>query len=402
MILAGQLLLVDQPPRARIAPGYVVLKDDRIDQVVVGTIPDSYDAGGPTALISPGFIDTHLHLPQFDMIGGHGMPLLDWLDNLTFPAERKWADVDYASAMTRRVIDQCFDHGTTTIAAYASCHHQSTLAALKIASEMGMRGVIGQVLMDREVPKDLCGTTQQMVDEADATQQAFPPSQRMSAAVTPRSAISFTADLMAQLGELSVQRDAIVQTHLAEPERECELIEKLFDGTRYVDVYNNAGLLHRHTLLGHGIYLSESDRQTLVDTQAVVAHCPTANSFLRSGTMNRHQYLGENVRLSLGSDIGAGYERSMVRVGKAMIESAALIGDSFPSAAEAWYAITAGNAAAMGLVDAGRLQPGDPADVLLIQPDIPWLENTASPLSNLMFAWDDRWLTTTFVRGNCA
>ena len=116
--------------------------------------------------------------------------------------------------------------------------------------------------------------------------------------------------------------------------------------------------------------------------------------------MNRDVLLSDAVRIALGSDIGAGYERSMVRVGRAMIESASAIGENYPTPSQAWYQITAGTADVLGWQDAGRIAQGNPADLLVIQPDIAWLDSSVDPLAMLMFAWDDRWLSKTMLRGN--
>ena len=399
MILTGQLLLCDQPKVARLAPGIVRVSDGHIVEVIEGEISGSADIGSASTLICPGFIDTHLHLPQFDMIGAHGMPLLDWLSDVTFPSERKWADADYARAMATRVFRQCLSVGTTAICAYGTVHHDGTMSALEVASNMGMRGVIGQVLMDRNAPDYLIRDADQLLDEASQTLGKFPVTGRMAAAVTPRFAVSCTEQLLEGAGKLASEYDAIVQTHLAETVRECELVEELFDGTRYIDVYRHAGLLTARTLFGHGIHLNEADRDSLRAAEAIVAHCPTANSFLRSGTMNRHVLVSDNVPVSLGSDVGAGYERSMVRVARAMIEAASAIGDDYPSAAEAWFQMTAGNADALGWSDAGRIAVDHYADLVVIQPDIPWLDEPVDPLARLMFAWDDRWIEETLLRG---
>ena len=221
----------------------------------------------------------------------------------------------------------------------------------------------------------------------------------MAAAVTPRFAISCSEDLLSGAGKLAREQGSMVQSHLAETVSECELVERLFDGRSYVDVYRQAGLLCDRAIFGHGIHLDADDRASLQQTGATVAHCPTANSFLRSGTMDRVALLRDSVKLAVGSDIGAGYERSMVRVARAMIEAAASLGGDYPDAAAAWYAITAGNADALGWADAGRLRAGAAADLLVIEPTIPWLDSPVDPLSMLMFAWDDRWLKQTMLRG---
>ncbi|MEL7089189.1 MAG: amidohydrolase family protein, partial [Planctomycetota bacterium] len=243
----------------------------------------------------------------------------------------------------------------------------------------------------------------QLLDETADLLDSFPAHGRLAAAVTPRFAVTCTAAFMADMGKLAAERGAAVQSHLAETVPECELIAELFDGRSYVDVYRDAGLLTRRSIYGHGIYLDDADRRTLADTGAVVAHCPTANSFLRSGTMDRRAHLSGGVNVSLGSDIGGGYERSMVRVARAMVEAAASFADvpadQLPGAAEAWWQITAGNADVLGWADGGRLAAGQPADVLVIEPNIGWLSSSVNPLAMLLFAWDDRWIKRTLVRG---
>ncbi len=399
MILAGQLLLDGENGRCRIAPGYVRVDDDVIAEVVEGEIPDVADFGGPDALITPGFIDAHLHLPQFDIIGAHGMPLLRWLVEVTFPAEAKWADSDFAQEMMDRVLSHLLGKGTTGICAYATVHHKSAKAALETATEWGMRGVIGQVLMDREAPSELCREAGQLLDEASQLGDLFPSNLRMAAAVTPRFAVSCSEELLQGAAVVSWEQNSMIQSHLAETEDECAIVSALFGGRSYVEVYQEAGLLNERAVYAHGIHLDAGDRSMIAQAGAVVAHCPTANSFLRSGTMNRSALVRDDVRLAIGSDIGAGYERSMVRTARAMIESAATIGDEVPCAAAAWYAITAGNADSLGWKDAGRLRVGAPADLVVIEPDLPWLTTPPDPLANLMFAWDDRWITRTLLLG---
>ena len=118
MIIAGTLLLPDtqsDTPGVRLAEGWLRTEGGRIVEVHEGGLPASFDLGGDGHLISPGFIDTHMHLPQFDLIGAHGMRLLDWLDQVTFPNEARWADADYAAAMTDRVIDQLLSVGTRVL-----------------------------------------------------------------------------------------------------------------------------------------------------------------------------------------------------------------------------------------------------------------------------------------------
>lgn len=406
--LGGQILQSDRDGRAVVRPGVVEIDGPRIASLQFGDIPESVDDGDANTLICPGFVDTHLHLPQFDSIGAAGMRLLPWLSQVIFPAEQRWNDLEFARRMISRVADQCLAVGTTAVCAYATVSHPATMAALTAFDQIGFRGVIGQVMMDQDAPAALLRTQEQLVDEVGRTLERFPPSGRIAAAVTPRFALSCSRELMVQAGQLAAEYGAVIQTHLAETQAECAEVDKRFDGDDYVQVYAHAELLTDRTLLGHGIHLDGDSQQRLAESGSLIAHCPTANSFLGSGTMNRFSHLSHGIPVTLGSDIGAGFERSMVRVGRAMIEAATRIAlengyeidDSarIPSAAQAWHQITAGNADALRWTDVGRICEDATADVLVIKPDLPWRE-TRDPLSTLMFAWDDRWIAKTILRG---
>lgn len=413
MIIAGTLLLPDSTghrPGLRLSRGWLRTDGGRIVEVHEGGMPASFDLGGDGCLISPGFIDTHMHLPQFDLIGAHGMALLDWLDRVTFPAEARWADADYAEDMTERVLDQLMSVGTTSFAAYATVHHEATRRALGCCARRGLRAVVGQVLIDQEAPDSMLRDAGECLTETEALLNEWPTSSggsyggRVSTAVTPRFAITCSEGLLKAAGDLARKHDAYIQTHLAEMKPELEAVARLHGGPNYTSVYHKAGLLGPRTLLGHCIYLSDAERAVLAGTGGVAAHCPTANSFLRSGTMDRKQLLDAGVTLSLGSDIGGGYERSMIRVARAMIEAAFFASPEehqAPGAAEAWWQATAGNADAMGWPDTGRIQENAEADLVILHPDIPW-QTAHNPLGMVMFAYDDRWVKQTIVNGEVA
>lgn len=397
MILTGQLLLADQG-KCWIEPGVVRVSQDRIAEVIRGEIAKSPDFGGERCLIAPGFIDCHLHLPQFDSIGSHGSPLLEWLEQVILPAESQWEDVAFAQAMTDRAVDQLLQCGTTGIAAYTTVHHRPALAAMELVEQRGLRAWVGQTLLDDESLAPHRVETNRLLDELGATLNRYPIGGRVCAAVTPRYALGCTDRLMQGCGQLSRETGSLIQTHLAENVDECAAVQNRF-GKDYLDVYDSFDLVGPNTIFGHGIHLSPENLMRLADSRSVVAHCPTANDFLGSGTMRWAEMTRRQVRLALGSDIGAGYETSMVRVARAMILSAARLGKAFPDASQAFYNITAGNAKMMGWDDGGVLRAGAVADLLLIEPKIDWLSPTVDPLSSMLFSWNDHWIRSVWLRG---
>ncbi|GIK18317.1 MAG: hypothetical protein DYG93_12570 [Leptolyngbya sp. PLA2] len=401
MLITGTMLLPD--PREgghglRLADGSIVVRDGRIVAVREGDRADRPDLGGDDALILPGFIDAHVHLPQFDSIGADGMELLTWLDRVIYPAEARWADPDVAGAMALRACRQLASFGTTGIAAYLTVHYEGSLAAARAVNDLGVRAILGQTLMDRGAPAELVRPALQLLAETGAFLDALRGTARVEGAVTPRFAVSCTPELLAGAGALAQRTRAPVQTHLAETEAECRRVAELFAGTPYTEVYARAGLLGDRTILGHGIRLDGRERAALARTRSVVAHCPTANTFLRSGSMDRAGLLRDGVRLALGSDIAGGPDRSMVRVARAMLETAKARGDTPPTAADCWRQITAGNADALGWKDSGRIAPTAWADLVVVTPDVPW-RDAPDPLARLLYAWDDRWITATLAAG---
>ncbi|MFG0325807.1 MAG: amidohydrolase family protein [Phycisphaerales bacterium JB037] len=401
MIIAGWLMLPDEGRSVRLELGFIEVRDGHITEVELGDPVFMPDRGGPGTIICPGFIDAHVHLPQFPCIGAHGMELLDWLARVIFPAEARWEDAAVAAAQAEASIRAMLSFGTTSFAAYATVHHAGARAAIRVGHEFGVRAMIGQVLMDREAPAELIRPAEQLLEEASQLRGLG----RVEAAITPRFAISCTPELLAGAGRLSAELRAPIQTHLAETERECERVTELFGGTRYAKIYDEAGLLNDRTILGHGIRLDEEDRGLLRARGSVIAHCPTANLFLGAGSLDRAATDKAGVRLALGSDVAGGPDRSMVRVARAMLETARWRDDAAPSPGECWWQITAGNAGALGFADAGRLATGQPADLVLIEPDAPLglgaegATDPRDPLAALLYGWDDRWVRRTLVRG---
>jgi guanine deaminase len=403
MIIAGQMLLTDSPSRTRLAPGWVRVEGGKMAEVGAGACPHRVDIGGDGWVVTPGFVDAHLHLPQFDVIGVDGLPLLEWLNRAVFPAEARWADAGFAGAMGERVAKRLLSHGTTAVAAYGTVHHDGTAAAMRAVAEAGLRGVVGQVLMDRGAPAELVRPAAQLVREAEAMKGVG----RIAPAVTPRFAVSCSAELLTMAGGLAEANGQVVQTHLSETEDECRLVGELFEGRGYLEVYERAGLLTARTVFGHGIWLSDAERARIASAGGVVAHCPTANLFLGAGAMSRTAAMARGVRLALGSDVAGGPDVSMVRVARGMIETAKRLrapfaegegnGGPLPTAAECWWRITRGNAEAIG-IDGGRIAVGADADLVVFRPDVP-LELSPDPLSMLLYGWDERWIGAVIVGG---
>jgi len=399
MILQGRLLAVaDRSPQ----PGWLRVEEGRIVEVAGGDPPEPPVAGGPGAILCPGFIDAHIHLPQIDQAGCDGLELLAWLDKVIYPAEGRWADPEVARTGVLRASREMLASGTLGYAGYLTSHPQGVVAALDENQGPDLRAIVGQVLMDRNGPQELLVDPKELARLAGPLKQ--PPGGRTALSVNPRFAVACSDEMLA-LAAARARTGAFIQTHLAEAQRECELVAGLFpDDPHYAGVYDRHGLLTDRTLLAHCLHLDDDQWRLIAERRSVVVHCPTANTFLRSGLFDLDAARTHGVRLALGSDVAAGPDVAMPRVARAMIETAKTramalpdgAATHIPTPAEAWTLITRGNADALGFTDMGRIEPGAAADLLVLSPGLPFDDHL---VGRLIYTWRDEYIETVVLNG---
>ncbi len=369
---------------------------------------------GRDALISAGFIDTHVHYPQTPMIASHGAQLLDWLNRYTFPTELKFADKAHARATARLFLQENLRNGITTSCVYCTVHPQSVDALFEEAELLGLRLAAGKVLMDRNAPAGLLDTAQSGYDESQALIAKWHGRGRLLYAITPRFAVTSTPAQLAAAGALWRHHPGcLMQTHIAESRREVALIAELFpDRQSYLDVYDHHGLCGPRAVFGHGIWLDEPEMHRLSASGAAIAHCPTSNFFLGSGAFDlaRAVRTDRPVRVGIGTDIGAGTTFSILATLDAAYKASQLNGQSL-TAGHAYYLATRGSARAMYLDDRiGSLAVGMEADLVVLDmrstPLIDFRMNEARSFAEQLFVQmtlgDDRAVQATYVAGRLA
>lgn len=385
MLLKGKLLI--DPARAP-RPGWLRVEGGRITEMGEGEPPGRAraDLGGADRIICPGFIDAHLHIPQFDSVGLDGMDLLEWLHKVIYPAER-WFGAGAARGGTRLALRRMVTQGTLGFAGYLSSHGEASREAISVLEQVGIRCVVGRVAMDREAPEDLTREDRERARMSPRPSPLAAPARggRVEISANPRFAVACSEELLAEIGWLRRERpELIIQTHLAESRGECEKVAALFPEARhYTDVYERAGLLGPRTILAHCCHLSDEEWRLIAERGCVAAHCPTANLFLRSGVFDLSAAERHGVRVALGSDVAAGPDVAMPRVARGMIETAkwrsivhgGANGVRVPAPAEVWTIITVGNADALGWKDAGRLEVGAAADLLVLRVPETWMDD---------------------------
>jgi guanine deaminase len=369
-------------------------------------------------LLTPGFIDTHVHCPQLDVIASHGSALLDWLETYTFPAEQRYADAGVAAEGATRFLDALLAHGTTAAVVFPTVHKVSADALFAAGQARGMRLVAGKVLMDRHAPPQLLDDVATAKRDCEALIERWHGTGRNAYAVTVRFAVTSTPGQLAMAGELGRRHAGLyMQTHVAENADEVRWVAELFpDARSYLDVYHQHGLLHERAVLAHGIWLDAHDRALLRDTGAQIAFCPSSNLFLGSGLFDWQAAVDSGHRMSLATDVGGGTSLSMLRTLAEAYKVQALRGHRL-SAWTLLHAATLGAAQGLGLdSEIGHLGTGALADLVVwdwavgpvarhrdavAQGAVPGA--AAQDLHARVFAWltlgDERNVVTSYVAG---
>ena len=385
------------------------------------------DVGDPIDVrpfvLLPGMVDLHAHLPQLPNAGlGAGLDLLTWLDRYIFPLERRFDDAEDAARLAPAAFRTFAAAGTTTLLAYGAVYKASMDGAFRAAEEHGIRAILGKVMMDRV-------TYDETIEPATILDRSLRESEeliaewhgaddgRLGYAVTPRFAVSCTAELLRESASLAARTGTWWQTHVSEDPGEIAEVARLFPGSSdYVDVYDRAGGLGSRTVLAHAIHLSDRELARLVDTDTRVAHCPSSNLFLASGIMPLARYLEAGLGVGMGSDVAAGPDPSIfsvMQVGAyAQAALRTVVGETRPSLAPLdWLRMgTLAGARALGIDDRiGSLEVDKEADLIAVDPrftaarrDLPYDTERVAPeevMSRLIFRAHPDMVRGAWTRG---
>jgi guanine deaminase len=376
-----------------------------------GRYPDVAVQHFPGRIIAPGFVDMHLHYPQLDVIGSPADGLLPWLENYTFPHEKRFSDHEYNAQAAAFFIAELLRHGVTTALAFATSHPESVDALLGEAQRRSLRLIAGKVLMDQNAPDGVRDATEQSLLDTDALIKRWQGVDRLGYAITPRFVPSCSAAQLHGAGELAaIHPDVWIQSHVAENRDEVAWVRQLHPEARsYLSVYDRFGLLRPRAVYAHCIHIDDEDRALLRSTGAAAAVSPTSNLFLGSGFFDYEGADRMDFLYGLGSDVGGGTSFSPFHTMLAAYY-VGREGQTKPGVSltpqHLWWQHTGGAALALGLEGViGNLLPGCEADFVVLNPQAtPLLARKtaqAASLDELLFALivlgDDRVIEQTVI-----
>lgn len=363
---------------------------------------------GPHQIIIPGFVDLHIHAPQWPQLGkALHLPLEEWLTKYTFPLEARFHDLAYARCVYDSLVKTLLSHGTTTAMYFATKHVEATELLAELCLHHGQRAYVGKVAMDdpEQCPDDCRDANPQQAINGTVQLirhiQTHPANTRglVKPVITPRFIPSCTDELLQGLGELATEHRCHVQTHCSESDWEHQyVLDRL--GKTDTEALADFGLLTRHSVLAHSNFMTDEDMMRVQHHGSGIAHCPLSNAYFANSVFPLRAALDKSVRVGLGTDISGGPSASMLDACRSAISSSRMLESGVdpqrPVAErgrpgsrinfiEAFHLATAGGAdvldAPVGLFEVGRQ-----FDALLIDMDA-----SGNPLDEFTEAnsWED-------------
>jgi guanine deaminase len=362
--------------------------------------PDSSYINYSNFLLIPGLIDTHVHLSQYFIRGKQSPNLIEWLNKYVFAEEYKSRNKEYSLSVTSAFFKDMIKSGTTTAAIYTNIFKESADIAFQLAERIGIRALIGKVMMDVNCPDFLMEDTEEsFYDSVELFEKWNNKSKLLDYVFTPRFAPVCTPKLMKKIGDFASKNDAFIQTHLSENWDEINWIKKLFpNNSNYTQVYNDFGLLGEKSILGHAIHLNNNEFDLLKKTNSKIAHCPESNFFLKSGRFNWNKISRSEIDFGLASDVGAGTILSMLN----SMKMASFRQDlDLIELSDIFYSATLGAAKVLSKEKLiGSIEMGKEADLVFIS-GFDFSEKTGEEiLSELIFLWNEKTITSVYVSGN--
>ncbi|WP_152394510.1 guanine deaminase [Paenibacillus guangzhouensis] len=368
----------------------VVSPEDNDYQPLIDTYQDqaNFHRLADGQYILPGFIDLHVHAPQWAQSGtALDIPLYDWLNTYTFPLESKFADLDFADQVYTDVVNTLLANGTTTALYFATVHKEASIRLAEICAKQGQRGLVGKVVMDHPEnnpdyyrDKDTASALADTEEFILAVQElAKSAKQGVYPVVTPRFIPSCTDEGLQGLGELAAKYDAYVQSHCSESDWAHGYVQERHKKNDAFAL-NDFGLLREKSVMAHCNFLSDEDADLFAEKGTAICHCPVSNSYFANSVIPIAHLQAKGVEIGLGSDISGGFSPSLFDNARQAVISSRMLEDgvnpALPAAErgvpnsritinEAFYLATAGGGESLSL-PIGRLEAGYAWDAQII------------------------------------
>lgn len=382
-ILTARYVVTMDPQRRVIENGAVAVRGERI--LALGTrqeIDRKYRAkqrlDRPEALIAPGLVNTHTHVPMSLFRGlADDLQLQEWLEKYIFPAEAKNLNAEFVRWGTRLGCLEMLLSGTTT---YAEMYYFEDVIA-EVTREAGMRAVLGETIIgfpvpDAKTPAEALAFTERFIRRFKGDPLIVP-------AVAPHALNTNSEGTLRACRALANRYRVPLMTHLAETRQVREEAVAKYQKSP-VQVLDSWDVFNGRTIAAHAVWVDDADLAILKARGVGIAHCPSSNTKLASGVAPVIKMLGLGLAVGLGTDGPAGSNNDFNLFEEmdlaAKIQKVITGNPQALPAPQAFEMATIFGAQVLGLAgETGSLEPGKRADLITIRLDQP----NALPLYNL-------------------
>jgi 5-methylthioadenosine/S-adenosylhomocysteine deaminase len=305
LLITNATIVTMDGERHIIENGQIAVRGDSI--YVVGKGPlfpkgtqakQTIDAKG--ALVLPGFINGHTHVPMTLLRGLHDdVTLDDWLRKYIFPAEAKNVTEDFVRWGTRLAAAEQIRSGVTT---FADMYYFEDAVAEETKAA-GMRGVLGETFIDFPAPDNK--TNAAMLEYTEKFLKRWQGDPLIHAAAAPHSIYTCSAKTLQDSAALARKYHSPILIHLAEMKKELDDSLKQ-NGLTPVQYVEKLGILGPDVVAAHCIFVDEKDQKILADRQVGCVHNPSSNMMLASGVAPVVEERAAGIAVGLGTDGPAG------------------------------------------------------------------------------------------------
>jgi 5-methylthioadenosine/S-adenosylhomocysteine deaminase len=399
LLLDGGVVIALDDQKRVIEGGGVAISGDRIVAVGDSTDLASYRSGATRIVdctgkvVMPGLTDGHTHL--FQTLGrgmGDGLSLVPWLRRFMFPYSRT-ITADLAVAAARLGALQAALSGTTVVVDnhYAPTDTATTLEVAAAIESVGIRGAVARgIFGDPNRGGEIMGVAPELFpwsnqQEIEITKECLaerPAGSQVEIWPGPENIVYVTPDLIAASAELATAAGVRWHMHCSESADEIGFFESIY-GTRPVAWLAREGLLSERTTLAHAIWLDDDEVQALGHHRSTAVHNPVSNQYLASGVIRLRALQEAGANVALGSDGIAVTGQDMFEAMKAgvLLQRVHHL-DPTATTVEQFLEMAAVSGATMTGFEAGALEPGRLADLVVLDIDkvrhTPWNRPVAS------------------------
>ncbi len=351
----------------------------------------------PGHALLPGLVNCHGHAAM-SLLRGYAddQPLMPWLEQHIWPAERAHVSEQFVSDGTELAIAEMIRSGTTT---FSDMYFFPNVCAAT-AQRLGMRCQVTFPIFD--FPSAWGLDADDYISKGLALRDDYKHSALVTIVFGPHAPYTVCEDNLAKIATLAAELDAPVHIHLHETAGEVLLaVEQM--GERPLDTLHRLGLLGPRTQCVHMTDLGDQDIALLAATGAHVVHCPQSNMKLASGTCRVSDLLAKGVNVALGTDSAAS-NNDLNMFGE--MQAAALLAKlhardatALP-AADTLAMATINGARALGLEDSiGSLEVGKQADLIAVDLRGPETQPLYHPLSQLVYTCNGSQVSHSWIAG---